>query len=216
MMAKMEAFVSTLVPTVASLLGILLAAITAYFVFQRERTADFSKERFDEILTIRDHLLPLRKTPFAIEMFTPVEFMEKRRFDHRTEPRADLLKPLASAIDTHLPFSLKIEDEFRKLGDKYVDLPWRGRAYYLLLKEAAYQMAPQFEPSRPEQGTFPTRAIEIGFKEWCDVFNKIDAATRDTVGSSGRAIQAFRCFESKRAARPRLPNAEHLFLSWVH
>jgi hypothetical protein len=192
-----DTFVTTVVTAVATLLGILLAAITAYFVFQRERTADFSKETFDEILGIRDHLLSLQKRGAEIEMLMPARFMEKVRFDRRAKPRSDLLRPLASAIDTHLEFSLKVEGDFREFENRYRG-PWRGRAYYLLLREAAYQVAPQFEPWRPKQYTFPTLPVEVGFGQWRKIFEKVYDATRDSVGSRERAIKDFRSFNSER------------------
>jgi hypothetical protein len=174
----MEVFLATLATTVATLLTILLAAITAYFVFLRERTATFSDRIFDERLTIREHLEPLHKLGPA-DMFAPPNFAKKYRAKYPTKSRVELVSTLASQLFWF--DGSRVAKDFIEADKSYGGESWKGRLYFFFLKQSADIIAPQFEQWKPRRETFPFAAVETGFDAWRTEFERLAPSIRDAL-----------------------------------
>jgi hypothetical protein len=174
----MDSFLATLAPTIATLLAILLAAVTAYFVFLRERTTDYSDRIFDERLAIREHLEPLSKLQ-QFDRLDSLNFARKYRVKYPTKSRVDLVTQLASQLFWF--DGSRVVKDFIDEDEQHRGESWKGRLYYFFLKQTADIIAPQFDQWRPRRETFPFALVETGFEVWRSDFEKLGRSIKDAI-----------------------------------
>jgi len=167
----MSNFYSTLVQVVATSIGILLASITAYFVFLQDRNMQFRDKIEQEKFEIRDLLLELGglNWPGGLAHYVPPEFAEHYRLKHPNESRQEFLMRATGDLFfqkpelTDLILELHATDCFKG--------PWRGRVYFWLLNEGLTTIT--LNTPDAQIAVFPHSREDFGFERWRDDFNKL-------------------------------------------
>ena len=162
----MQNFFSTLAQITATLLGIFLASLTAYFVFLEERSTQFEDHIEQVKLEIRDSLLRLRTTwPWTLALYLPPEFSDSYRSKYISKSRADLITQAAADLlfqNAEMRGTITGIHEKDSFGG-----PWEGRVYFWILTEVVTEITVGTPDTRTKpEGVFPSSADGPGFDEW--------------------------------------------------
>lgn len=172
----MQTFYATLAQITATILGILVVSVAAYFVFLQERTAQFDDKIEQEKITIREILLDMRANwPWTLALYLPLEFEDSYRSGYPNKGKADLVFQAA----TDLIFQRSaIEKALQKAADKdSFGGPWRGRAYFWTITQAITVLTVGAPDTRTKpEGVFPSSATGPGFSQWRNEFDRLGSA----------------------------------------
>ena len=169
----MQIFLSTLAQMTATLLAVLLAAVTAYFVFLQDRGTQFDDQIETARLELRDRLLQLRTTwPQGVGMYFPPDFRDTYRAQYSDKPDADFV--MQAAIDFLFQNPPLIEAVERVRPHDSMPGPWQGRVYFVLLTEFVRVITVGSPDTRttPER-VFPSSEHGPGFTQWRVAFGKL-------------------------------------------
>ena len=165
----MQTFLATLAQVSATLLGIFLAAIVAYFVFLHERYAGFLEQIEALQLNIASELTQLRATSPPTIYSVPAEFEDRyrRRYPDKGEPA--LILQLATDLTFERP---EVAAAFQEAsGDHNNPALWRGRVYFFILAEIVRLLTGSDIYFRPK--VFPASPAGLGFEQWRENFNEV-------------------------------------------
>lgn len=172
-MPHFHAFLSSLVQLTSTILSILLAALSAYYVYLEDKTAHFADQIQANKLEIGDALKNLvGNWPQDIAMYLPVEFRDEYRSKYPEKGGLDFVEQAArDVLFLNAPLVQAIEHtrEKEKLGG-----PWQGRAYFWVLDEAvgSLTLASRYTESNP-RNVFPWSMDGPGFEQWRQEFRKV-------------------------------------------
>lgn len=161
----METFLSTLAQITAALLALLIAALAAYFVFLRERSAQFEDKIEQNRVEISEALVRLRgEWPWPISAYVPPDFDDLYR-GKANKAGAELVTDAA----TDLLFERgELERTFSEVRDRdSFGGPWKGRVYFWVLTQAVTVLtvgSPR--PAVNPGGVFPSSPTGPGVGEW--------------------------------------------------
>jgi hypothetical protein len=166
-------FLSSLVQLTSTILGIFLAAVTAYYVFLEDKTAQFADQIQANKLEIRDTLRNLAISwPQGLAMYLPVEFREEYRREYPEKTGADFVEQAArDVLFLNAPLKRAMD---RVRGNDSFGGPWHGRAYFWVLDEAvgSLTLASRYTGSSPDN-VFPWSLDGPGFEQWRPGFEKV-------------------------------------------
>jgi hypothetical protein len=164
---------STLAQITATILSLLFAFITAYYVFLQDRATQFEDKIEQEKLEIRDSLLQLRSSwPWTLDSLVPPEFKDRYRSKYPNKSEIDLV--MQAAID--LIFDNKeMQDALSEVKDKdSFSGSLKGRVYLLCLTRAVTVITVGTPDTRTKpEGVFPSSPGGVGFDEWRADFEKL-------------------------------------------
>src|SRR5260370_32309775 len=98
-MQSYQALFSTLGQIVVTLLSLLFASISAYYVFLQDRTTQFSDKIEREKLEIGDSLIQFRAGwPWLLSTLVPPEFQDKYRSRYPNKSKIDFVTQIATDL----------------------------------------------------------------------------------------------------------------------
>ena len=171
----MQDFYLTLVPLTATLLGIFLATIGAYFVFLQDRATQYSDKIKQVQFEIAEQLAHLREAwPFPpLGGYLPPEFGDKYRSKFPDKTNVELV--VQAAFDLQFPHHLEMNDVLSELYR--VDSlggPLRGRVYHWMLEEFVGIITGSTVDVRSSlDDAFPLSATGPGFDQWLSSFDRL-------------------------------------------
>ncbi len=207
---SMDMFLPTLVQTITAVLGILLAAITAYFVFLQSKSAEFDDQIAAERTKIHNDIAQLQgHWRSTLTTFMPPGFMDRFSANNREVRGAELVNRLTLSV-TFQDESLLSSFTETAYGDNADAAHVQSRAYFVALDEALkvlsaeQQLAPHafvLGAAEPRMaGTFPGSPGELGYEEWRREFDIIGTALRVLQSQETVRVSDFKAFLKRRPA----------------
>jgi hypothetical protein len=178
-----DSFLATLAGVTGTVVALLLGFAGAYYVFLRDRAAQFDDDIAQRKIVIRDTLTQLRAAwsmPPSLPADVPPDFDSQVRKTYPTQPVPDMLGRIAADLMFDNPPLASLVAT--QLTGNYGG-PWKGRIYYWLLArtvDVLTERDPSLHsfPRVPPSPTVPARAFPIdaagpGLAEWCATYSTI-------------------------------------------